>query len=420
MRIFHSPVTDSHTGTDAAHPPLSGRLNSRCPISSRHWQHGISLLAALFVVFAGTSALGQDKKHPWDELGEKALWNKLRELRESQNTRRAIKLQKIVKYADALARRFPESQYRTEALIMKLGALAGLAGTDPYYIPELYYATDTISCETPTGRLASENSYYAIQAFVFAARREEMPRNEFLNGTRQLYEHFLEDHQDSRRRPIIMASLMRNYLRLGEPSKAEEMLNLMRNEFPRNPATGRAEGEYNRFQSVNKPVTVDFEPETGDVIRSADHRGKVVMIHLWTAFIDDGISSFNTVAELYRKHSPDKFHVVSLNLDRDRTRADVLIERKNIPWPQAFDKRGLRCPLLQEYGIYFVPAYFVIDAEGVLRYLDDGDGLDEIMTELLGDAESEASPGNTAPAKKAPANRYGNNASDKMERTTRE
>ncbi|MGB0715299.1 MAG: TlpA family protein disulfide reductase [Phycisphaerae bacterium] len=353
-------------------------------------------LAAMVIassLWSGPAASAQTKAAPWDKLGERALWNKLVELREERTTKRAIKLQQIVKFSEALARRFPESQFRDDALIMKLGALAGLAGTDPYYVPELYYATDTISCELPTGKLASENDYYAIQAFVFAARLEGMPFEQQLQQTKVLYESFLKEHPYSQRKPVIMASLVRNYLRLEKTALAVGLLQDMKDQLPKHPALHRATGEYNRYRALNQPFNLVYAPEEGDTIQTADHAGRVLLIHLWTGYTNSGIQSFNTVAKLYREYTGKPLDVISVNLDRDRTRADTLIKKKNIPWKQAFDKRGLRAPLLDKYGIYFVPGFFVVDANGILRYLDSGDGLEEKIAELMTESVKTESKG---------------------------
>ncbi|MHC5111025.1 MAG: redoxin domain-containing protein [Planctomycetota bacterium] len=342
------------------------------------------LAATAMVALSTDKASGQVyvQKVP-DDMSAAGIWQELRNLRDDTELRRDIRLQKIVTFASALAERFPESSYRNEALIMKLSALSGLAATNPPYAAELLRATDAVSGESPTGKLASENAYFTIQAFVYTARAEGMPEEKVLAGAEERYRAFIEDHSDSGRQPVIMASLVRNLVRQEKIEQATQALARLKTEFPDNDATKRASGEIRRKIALNKPIRLKFTPESGPEINTDAMRGKVAILHLWSAWTEPGIKSFNPMARLYQEFGDNKLLVHGLNLDRQRERADILIKEKKIPWPQSFDTRGYRCELAQDFAILRMPAFFVIDAQGVLQYLGQGERVEEVVRSLL-------------------------------------
>ena len=78
----------------------------------------------------------------------------------------AEQLRDIVARCDELLKRFPKSSFRDRALIAKLAALADLARAQPIFLEQLQSLTAEIAAGNPQGFLASENAFYAAQAFT--------------------------------------------------------------------------------------------------------------------------------------------------------------------------------------------------------------------------------------------------------------
>lgn len=54
-----------------------------------------------------------------------------------------------------------------------------------------------------------------------------------------------------------------------------------------------------------------------------------------------------------------------------------------MPWPQHFDRKGFENDMLVATGVVKTPTYFVVDRKGVLRSIDPGDGMRDLVKKLL-------------------------------------
>ncbi len=337
---------------------------------------------------------------------EHSLIKEIERLREADDMGRNLRLLRTIDYVDALLDRYPETDFRGEALTLKLAALAGLSRVHSSYAGELLSLTEQIASEKPTGRLASENAYYAIQAFVHAARLEDMPEQARMFGTQERYVAFLEDYPDSSRAPVLGASLVRNLLAVNEVGKAREWLAKLQKRYPDSPATRRAEGEVRRVDSVGKPFRIDHKTADGKAFSTGNYTGKVVVVHVWATWSDEAMRALPLLGKLQEELKDKGLQLIGINVDKKRKLGERGVEVNHVTWPQVFQEKGLRDELPIKYGVARVPSYFVIDRKGVLRSIDPGDKLVEMVRELLAvtpGAEPEAKkaePGTDEPAAK--------------------
>ena len=319
---------------------------------------------------------------PEDASEDFIIW-KIMRLRESTEIDRYLKRLYMLDYVDTLFERFPNSSFRDEALILKLTSLSGLARTEPRYLQELLSLTEQVAKENPQGRLASENAFYAIQAFTLGARFEEMPEEHRFKGMRERYEAFLEDYPNSKRAPTIAASLTRNLLALNEVKEAEKWVKKLREQHPDHSATRRAEGELLRARAVGKPFRFEHTTADGKTLRTADYLGKVVVVHFWRSRSDDAIKAIPDLLRLHEEFKDRGLQLIGVNVDSDRRWADMALQKYKMPWPQFFEKKGFRGEILVKNGVVRIPTYFVIDRDGILRSADPGDKLPNQIKELL-------------------------------------
>lgn len=331
-----------------------------------------------------------------DNAPESYIIRQIWVLRESTEIDRQSKLVRMIEYVDALLERYPDSYFRDESLILKLTSLSALARDDDAYLRQFLSLTERLSKEHPTGRLVSENAFYAIQAFVLGARAEEMPEERRLLGTRERYEAFLEDHPNSHRAPTIMASLVRNLIAGDKVEEAEKWVKKLRQKHPDRSATRRAEGELLRAGAVGRRFRFEHTTADGKTLNTGDYSGKVIVVHFWSSQSDDSMKGAVQLAGLHEQFKNKGLQLVGVNIDRDRQGADQALEKHKMPWPQFFDGGGFAGELVVKSGVVGTPTYFVIDRDGVLRSTDPGDKLPELIKELL------AKPVRPAAGKKRP------------------
>ncbi|RME39708.1 MAG: TlpA family protein disulfide reductase [Planctomycetota bacterium] len=275
-----------------------------------------------------------------------------------------------VRYVDELFRRFPQTQFRSEAWIAKLEALADLARVDSKALGALLELTARIARSHPDESLAAENDYYAIQAFVLGARFERMPDRKRLQGTIERYEAFLEDHPRSPHIPVIRASLIRNLLAADRVEDAHQQFEMLRQTHPDHPATRRAAGEINRVTGIGRPFGFAFTTPDGERIDLAAFHGQVVIVVFWTSAARNVVERLAELNTLYRKYS-DRVEFVGVNVDSNVRRIRTMMKQLALPWPQYYDGLGLQSPLVVAMGVVRVPTCYVIDAKGVLRDVND-------------------------------------------------
>ena len=296
---------------------------------------------------------------------------------------RAILSEELITHADALIVRFPNSSFKDEAIVAKLGALAELARTKSPYLGELLALTGEIARQNPAGQLASENEFYAIQAFVLAARREKMPEPKRLQGTAERYVAFLEGYPNSDRVPVIRASLIRNLISLDQVDRARSEFTELERDHSTHHATARARGELSRVDALGKPFAFERTTAEGKTIRTKDYLGQVLVVHFWATWSAASLDEIPGLIKLNRRYKADGLQLIGINVDTDRQRVGKALEMFDMSWPQFFDEKGFESDTLVEKGVVSIPTYFVVDRKGTLRGTSGGKELTRLVRQLL-------------------------------------
>ncbi len=283
---------------------------------------------------------------------------------------------------EALLTRFPETGLRDEAQITRLETLARLARSDSGFVGKLLELTDSIAASKPRGNLASENAFYAVQAFVLGARLEQMPEDRRLRGTLERYKAFVEDFHDSPHRPVMWASLIRNLITLKEIDRAKHELAELRSAYADHAATRRAAGEVFRATSVGRPYAATFTLSDGSVLQTSDSKGKVLVVHFWATWSKPSLKEIPRLIGLERELRDRGLQLIGVNLDTISPMFEAAGVRFNMSWPQYHDGRGMESDVVIDSGVLTLPAYIVLDREGIVRYAESGEGLNELLKEL--------------------------------------
>jgi peroxiredoxin len=305
----------------------------------------------------------------------------------SRSELRLLTADDLLPWVENLLTRFPASSFRDDALVIKLELLAELARYRPESLNSFMTFLDEISAGAPTGRLAEEHAFFAIQGFVLGARRENMADDRRLLGTSERYQAFLEDYPRSPRRPIVWASLIRNLIAMRQSDRAQSELDRLQREFPDHSATRRARGEVSRLQAVGKPYHLTYQVAEGRTIRSEDYLGKVLIVHFWASWSPRAVQELAMLNTIHDRFKEQGLQLIGVNVDTLSAKARECLERNPMPWPQYFDFKGFENPVLIDAGVTDVPTYFVVDRAGILRALDPGEGLQQLVEELLRSAE---------------------------------
>jgi thiol-disulfide isomerase/thioredoxin len=109
-----------------------------------------------------------------------------------------------------------------------------------------------------------------------------------------------------------------------------------------------------------------FEVRTldGQVINSANAKGKVVVLHFWATWCQPCREEMPALDAFYREHRQDGLEIVSVSIEEASDLARVKAFIKAFSFPVAV----MTAARVQDYGqISFLPLTFVIDRQGIMR-----------------------------------------------------
>lgn len=352
------------------------------------WSGAIALLLAGQVV-PPTAAQETDADPPRSEQALIASLEELRDAPEAQFTPADPQgygvrhKESIIATVDELLAAYPNTSFRDEALILKMEMLAHLSRVGPKYLQQLLDVTVEIGRSRPQGRLAEETAFHSIQAFVLAARLENMPEERQWLGATERYYAFVQDFPDSPHTPTLWASMIRDLIRLKRPKTAHAEFQKLAARFPDHPATRRAAGEVAALNAVGRPFVLDLETREGQPAGTADYFGKVLIVHFWAGWNEESIKALPELVRLHEKHKEQGLALLGINVDSSPRAFAAALKQTDMPWEQYFDGKGMQNDVWVMAGVNKLPTYYVVDRQGILRAIDPPEGLDAYVGQLL-------------------------------------
>ncbi len=136
---------------------------------------------------------------------------------------------------------------------------------------------------------------------------------------------------------------------------------------------------------LGKPFEFSLTDMKGRVIRSAELKGKVVLIDCWAGWCSPCMAKMPRLKALYERRHADGFEVIGVNFDHNRERAEGLVKTLDLPWAEVYvpDDDRTRELWADGPGISGLPRLFLIDRQGILRWDGGPHELEERVTELL-------------------------------------
>ena len=124
----------------------------------------------------------------------------------------------------------------------------------------------------------------------------------------------------------------------------------------------------------------------GRHVRTADHRGKVLLVDYWATWCRPCLMALPGVVAAHRRFHEQGLEIVSISIDdeRDRARLAAKVRELELPFPVMFDGKGWKGELAVANKVQAVPATFLIDRKGRVRFTDlEGEALLARIAELL-------------------------------------
>jgi len=109
----------------------------------------------------------------------------------------------------------------------------------------------------------------------------------------------------------------------------------------------------------------------GKLVTLRQLRGKVVFLDFWAPWCDPCREEFPALDALYKKYSKDGLEVIGIDIDSSEKFAAKFLEKVPVAFSVLMDKKG---NVRREYNFRTLPTAFIIDKDGVIRYVHMGFG----------------------------------------------
>lgn len=135
---------------------------------------------------------------------------------------------------------------------------------------------------------------------------------------------------------------------------------------------------------VGKPSPpLKFKALDGREVDLEKLKGKVVLLDFWATWCPPCLEEIPHVRDAYERYNKEGLEIVGISFDADKPRLEEVVKRERITWPQYFDGGGQEAAPGKTFGIRHWPSMWLLDRNGVVRFISAGAGLDRKITALL-------------------------------------
>lgn len=139
---------------------------------------------------------------------------------------------------------------------------------------------------------------------------------------------------------------------------------------------------------VGKPAPpIEGTDVDGRPVKLSEFRGKVVVVDFWATWCGPCRKLIPHEKALVKRMQGRPFVLLGVSNDDDLADLRNLVQKEQIAWPNIYDGRG--GPITRTWGPDGFPTFYLIDAKGVIRYLDiNPNELDKAVDTLVAEAEA--------------------------------
>jgi len=131
-----------------------------------------------------------------------------------------------------------------------------------------------------------------------------------------------------------------------------------------------------------------LKSNSGKNIKLSELRGQVVILNFWASWCGACLQQLPIISKLYNKNKDKRFQLLAINIDPDTATAINIINNRQLDFTVLFDSASQVSRL---YSAETLPALFIIDRDGRLRYaldetkIQQQDIIQQIIEGLLND-----------------------------------
>jgi thiol-disulfide isomerase/thioredoxin len=278
--------------------------------------------------------------------------------------------------------RFGADTNEVDAREMELAMLSGAMDTGATNQQTRYDAAEKALLADP--KLPDDERFeyrnQAVEKAVHekAAQGEEAMLAEFEKGTRLLLKEFPKE-------PKVIAMLM-DVAACSDAEKSRDVLKeVMANTNTPAEIKDAAAEMQKHLERAGKPFGLKYAASDGREVDLEKMRGKVVLVDFWATWCQPCVAMMPEVKEAYDKFHAKGFEIAGINMDQDKESFTNFVAEQKMEWPQFFDGKFRDTKYAVEFEVKTIPAMWLVDKKGVLRYINAEFDFTNKVARLLGE-----------------------------------
>lgn len=104
--------------------------------------------------------------------------------------------------------------------------------------------------------------------------------------------------------------------------------------------------------------------QNNETVSLAAFKGKAVIVNFWASWCKPCRKEIPELNNIYEKYKAQGFNIVGINIDKEKSNAELFMERIPIQYTVAFDPD---MTAINEYKARGMPSSFIIDKNGMVR-----------------------------------------------------
>ncbi|MGA2555711.1 MAG: TlpA disulfide reductase family protein [Verrucomicrobiota bacterium] len=201
---------------------------------------------------------------------------------------------------------------------------------------------------------------------------------EFEKGTRLLQKEFPKQ-------PRVIAMLM-DLAEFSDPEKSRDVIKeIAANADAPAEIKDAAAQMQKHLDRVGRPFALKYAANDGREVDLDKLRGKVVLVDFWASWCQPCVEMMPEVKEAYGQFHSNGFEIAGINLDQEKESFTNFVAEQKMEWPQFFDGKYWDTKYAVEFDVKDIPAMWLVDKKGVLRYINAGFDFTNKVAHLLGE-----------------------------------